>query len=620
MEIRNLVERARSLRRAGQIQQAEQFFRQVLGHDPKLAGAIEDLAELLYQTGRLADAEQLLRRAVTDAPDNASHCNNLGNVLAGMKRLDEAAAAYRQAIRLDPHNIDAHFNLGNLLLASGRGADAVDHFRIVADADPSALAWDKLGLSLRMADRLDDAADACRRAVQIDPQNPVFHNNLANMLKDQGLVDDAIAGFRRAVQLKPDYVKAHSNLVYTLHYSPSVTPAQALAENIEWARRHADPLTTRAAAHRNCRDAARRLRVGYVSPNFRSSALSMLLEPILQNHDRHAFEIFCYSDCDRPDDTTARIRSLAHAWRESSQLSDGALAEMIRTDAIDVLVDLSLHMANNRMLVFARRPAPVQISYLAYPASGGMRAIDYLLTDPHLDPPGQCEHCYVERLHRLPHTYWCYPDQPDSPTVGPLPARSSGHITFGTLNNICKTNPPVAGLWAQVLSRVPGSRLAVLVAGGAQGSPTLLGMLRHAGIDPARIDVFARCPRRQYLDLFNRIDISLDTLPYNGHTTSLDSLWMGVPVVTVAGSCGVTRGGVSVLNNVGLPELIAQTPDQYIDIAVRLCGDLPGLEALRAGLRQRMRSSPLMDAPAAARGVEQAYRTIWSRWCETDQP
>jgi predicted O-linked N-acetylglucosamine transferase (SPINDLY family) len=296
-------------------------------------------------------------------------------------------------------------------------------------------------------------------------------------------------------------------------------------------------------------------------------------------------------------------------------MTDEEAAGRIREDRIDILVDLTMHMAHGRPLVFARKPAPVQAAWLAYPGTTGMSAMDYRLTDPHLDPPGLNDHFYSETSIRLPDSFWCYDPLVTELAINPLPAEANGFLTFGCLNNFCKVNEQVLRLWAQVLKTVPGSRFMLLCPEGNHRQP-LLDLMQRQGISPDRIELIAGRPRLQYLELYHRMDVGLDSLPYNGHTTSLDSYWMGVPVVTLVGQTVVGRAGLSQLTNLGLPELIARTPEQYVQIAADLAGNLPRLAELRRTLRARLQASPLMDAPRFARNIEAAYRQMWRNWCQ----
>jgi predicted O-linked N-acetylglucosamine transferase (SPINDLY family) len=336
----------------------------------------------------------------------------------------------------------------------------------------------------------------------------------------------------------------------------------------------------------------------------------------LASHDRGQFQVYCYADVAGPDPVTARLRNGADIWRPIAAMSDQAVADLIRADRIDILVDLTMHMGNARPLVLARKPAPLQVAYLAYPGTTGLTSIDYRLTDPYLDPPGQYDDCYTEQSIRLPHTFWCYDplatdigtDPPPQP--GPLPAMANGYVTFGCLNNFCKLNDGVLELFSRVLGRVDRSRLLLLAPHG-QARQRTLDRLARGGVADDRVQFVDLQPRRDYLAEYRRIDIGLDTLPYNGHTTSLDSLWMGVPVVTRVGATVVARAGLSQLSNLALTELIAWSDEQFVEIAVQLAGDLPRAAELRRTLRPRMMASPLTDADQMARHIEAVYRSIW---------
>ena len=320
-----------------------------------------------------------------------------------------------------------------------------------------------------------------------------------------------------------------------------------------------------------------------------------------------------------PDALTERLRGYADVWRSISGLSDMQAADLVRHDQIDILVDLKVHTADNRLLLFARKPAPVQVSWLGYPGTTGLSTIDYRLTDPYLDPPGLFDAFSAEESLRLPDTFWCYDPQTDQPPVNALPALESGAITFGCLNNFCKVNDGCLALWARVLQAVPRSRLLLLAPRGP-ARDKVLARLDQEGIAASRVDFADRQPRPEYLKLYHQIDLGLDPLPYNGHTTSLDAFWMGVPTLTLLGKTAVGRAGWSQLCNLDLKELAAETPEQYMAMAAQLAGDLPRLEDLRRTMRQRMLQSPLMDASRFARNVESVYRQIWRRWCRDRQP
>jgi predicted O-linked N-acetylglucosamine transferase (SPINDLY family) len=377
-------------------------------------------------------------------------------------------------------------------------------------------------------------------------------------------------------------------------------------------------LAQNIAAHTNDPTPDRRLRIGYVSPNFNTHCQAFFTAPLFAAHDRQQHEVVCYSDVTSPDSLTDRLRSCVDKWTDIVGLTDEEVARVVRQDQIDILVDLTMHMQRGRPLVFAKKPAPVQVCWLAYPGTTGLKTIDYRLTDGHLDPPGLNDRFYSEQSVRLPDCFWCYDPLTDVPALSSLPAQSDGYVTFGCLNNFCKTNPAVLKLWARVISAVERSRLLLLAPEGS-ARQNVLRILEQVGISPDRITFVARQPRLSYLELYNQIDIGLDTFPYNGHTTSLDSFWMGVPVVTLVGNTVVGRAGLCQLHNLGLPELVAHTPEQFVDICVRLANDFERLGQLRATLRERMEKSPLMDAPRFARSIEAAYRSMWHEWCASQR-
>jgi predicted O-linked N-acetylglucosamine transferase (SPINDLY family) len=501
---------------------------------------------------------------------------------------------------------------------AGRLPEAESIYReILAERPDQVEALQLLGMLAAQVDQFDAAVELIQRAIAINSSNASYYNNLGNALRSQGRLDDAIAAYRQSIRIDPQYLIGHSNLLYSLHYHPSHDAGTILDEHRRWNQMHIEPLGKVMQPHGNNRDPDRRLRIGYVSPDFRMHCQLLFTIPLLSNHDRRDFEIFCYSSVGSPDAVTGQIRGYADGWQSIVGMTDADVARKIREDRIDVLVDLSMHMGGNRLVIFADKPAPVQVAWLAYPGTTGLPAMDYRLTDPLLDPPGTNDHFYFETSIRLPETFWCYDPFHAQLAVNALPAESQGFLTFGCLNSFCKVNQQVVQLWARVLKIVARSRLMILCP---EGSPRerLLNQMQMEGIDSDRIELVAHRRRLDYLELYHRIDLGLDTFPYNGHTTSLDSFWMGVPVVTLVGQTVVGRAGLSQLTNLGLTELIAHTPDEYVAIAARLAGDLPRLAELRRTLRSRMEGSPLMDAPRFARNIEAAYRQMWRNWCARD--
>jgi predicted O-linked N-acetylglucosamine transferase (SPINDLY family) len=541
-----------------------------------------ELAVQNHKAGRLREAEQLYRQILAYRPNHADSLNLLGVISSRFGDHDSAVDLIRKAIALSPDCPGYHSNLGNVLKYVGQ---------------------------------LGQAIAAYRRAIELNPHLAEAHSNLANALKDMGEWDEAIAAYRTAIQLDSQYAEAHSNLILGLHYQPDLDASAIAEEERRWNQQHAEPLKHLIGPHGNDRSPDRRLRVGYVSPDFRQHPAGWFMLPLLEHHDHAAMEIFCYANVFRNDDMTEQLRRHADHWRMVRGLTDQQMADMIRQDRIDILVDLTMHASGNRLLVFARKPAPVQVTWLSYPGSTGMQAIDYRLTDPQLDPPGFNDAWYAEKSVHLPRTYWCYRSPTDAPKVNDLPVLSAGRVTFGCLNNFAKVNEVILSTWCSLLRELPNARLLLHAKEGSHRQK-VRDKLARDGIDPARLEFIGRVPVAEYFQCYHRIDIALDTYPFCGGTTTCDALWMGVPVVSLVGQTTVSRGGLTILTNAGLAELMASSTEEYVKIAADLAGDLPGLAAMRAGLRRRMAQSPLMDAPRFAQDIEAAFRDMWRRWCE----
>ncbi len=468
-------------------------------------------------------------------------------------------------------------------------------------------------LQHHQAGRLPQAEQLYRQILAHQPHYPEVLCMLGVFAAQVGQLDSAVGLLRQALALRPNYTDADGNLVYTLHFHPGYDTQAIAEEHRRWNRQHAEPLKRFIQPHANDRNPDRRLRIGYVSPDLREHPVGRFLLPLLSHHDKSQVEVFAYAQVPVSDALTRRLRAHVDVWRNIMGLSDAQVAGQIRQDRIDILIDLAMHLANNRLLVFAHKPAPVQVTYLAYCASTGLSAIDYRLSDPYLDPPGMDESIYSERTIRLPQTYWCYQPMVDLPPQ-PSPGLGSGRITFGCLNNFCKINDAMLAIWARVLQAVPASQL-LLHAHEGDHRQEVRKQLEQAGIEPQRVQFAERVPMPEYLKIYHSIDVALDTFPYGGGTTSCDALWMGVPVVSLVGQRAVSRAGLSILSNVGLPELVASSGEEYVQIAANLANDPARLSDLRSTLRQRMERSPLMDAPAFARNIEAAYRRMWQSWC-----
>ncbi len=635
----------------GRLAEATALFRDEVRRKPDDAGAHLSLASLLQAEGALDEATRVLERVVVLKPDSDAAClqlghlartrgdygaaidwfgravaiapragalrNDLGRTLVDAGRPADAEPHLRAAMQADPGQAEPPYNLGIALDAMGRSGEAIDAYRRAVALQPTfAAAHNNLGGALKASMRLDEAAAAFETALRLAPASSntaaSAAANLAGVFEWQARHDDALRWHRRAMTLAPAAADLHGSLLFSMLFHPDVDATTLRAEHDAWAARHAPASATTFADHDRTPD--RRLRVGYVCGHFRDHVLGRYLMPLLRDHDRSIVEVFAYSNNRVDDAITGRFRDTVDTWRDIARLSDDDAAALVRRDRIDLLVDTTLHMDGNRLLVFARKPAPVQVTFAGYPGSTGLAAIDHRLTDVHLDLPGQNDARYVEASWRLPDTFWCYDPQGEDAEPGPLPCDANGFVTFGCFNNFSKTNDGMLATWATVLKAVPDARLALLAPHGSHRARTL-AVFASRGVDATRIAFVDHRPRGGYLAMFRDIDITLDTVPYNGHTTSLDSLWMGVPVVTLVGATVVGRAGLGQLTNLALPELIAHSVEAYVGIAAALASDRKRLRQLRSTLRGRMAASPLTDTCAFAANVEDAYRDMWRRWC-----
>ncbi|MGA3066386.1 MAG: tetratricopeptide repeat protein [Tepidisphaeraceae bacterium] len=632
---------------AGRLREAEQLYRQVLQSEPNSAQALELMGMLLFQMGRIQEAVPLLERAASIDGSNAHFQLNLATALLEVSRFEESAAACRRALELRPKWPEAWYNLGCLSGRRQQWEEAAACYRSAIVFNPDyAEAWYNLGDALRATGDSTGAKNCFRKSAAIK-HIPEALNNLANCLLQDGELDEAIKTYRRLLADWPDFAAARSNfgkalmdfgraaeavevlqplvqipfandnLLMALHYLPDADPAGIFQEHRLWDERHARRLAGEIRPHANTGDPKRRLRVGYVSPDFHLHSVTFFLENLLSAHDAAEVEVFAYADLARPDAVTERLRKYVHQWRSLNGMNDQAVAELIRKDGIDILVDLAGHTSGNRLLAFARKPAPIQITYLGYPDTSGLSAMDYRLTDGYADPPGKTEQFYSEKLLRLPRAFACYRPPAEATDVTPLPALASGGVTFGGFTTLAKTPPALLDSWAEILQRTPGSRLVIAAAGlqAAELQEEIQKRFDRHGVEKDRVELLGRCSLADYFALHHRVDIYLDTFPVNGHTVTCHALWMGLPVVTLAGEVHCGRLGASVLNNLGLAEWIAQSPAEYVRLAVELAGDLKRLENLRAALRERMKNSPLLDAAGFAREVERGFRRVWEEWC-----
>jgi protein O-GlcNAc transferase len=600
--------------------EAAQAFERAIHLKPDLAEAHYSLGCAIHKEGNLDAAIAATRRAIQIRPEYVEAISNLGSMLQDAGELDGAVSAYREAILLKPRYVEARINLGAAFFAQGKLDQAISEYREVIELKPHhGEALSNIGRLLRQQGRLDDAASACRQAIAVQPNIAMAYSNLAAVLSDQGRFDEAMDVCGNAVRHKIEFARAYSSFLFHLNNSDRISPETLFEAHRAWDEWFGPP-TPQPAAHANESSLGKRLKVGYVSPDFCEHSIVYFLEPLMRNLDRGKIEIFCYSDVMVPDASTEKLRQLADHWVASVGMSDDALVERIRNDRIDILIDLAGHTRKNRLAVFARKPAPVQATWLGYPNTTGLKAIQYRLVDALTDPVGQGDPLASETLLRLPGGFLCYAPPCDAPAPAPAPCLATGTVTFGSFNNPAKLSESTLEVWARVLTRLPHARLLLKARAFADTTTraSYVDRLTRLGVAPTRITLLDVLPTRAHLGIYaSAIDIALDPFPYNGATTTCEALWMGVPVVTLRGDRHAGRVGASLLTQIGLSELSADSREAYIDTAVALASDPARLSELRLSLRPRMAASPLCDAPAFGRKMEHAYRTMWQRWCAT---
>ncbi|MBF0332828.1 MAG: tetratricopeptide repeat protein [Alphaproteobacteria bacterium] len=607
---------AATLADLGRAADAEAAYERARVLAPANVALTNNIALFLAGRGQRDEARALFARALAERPDHDVLHANYAMLLMGMQLCEEAEREFREAVRLNPDNKEAWGNLGYMLSTLDRQADAEFAFRVALEIDPHyRQGLYGLGMVSREMLNHEDSLDHTRRAILLNPEDPTPWNNLGIALIDTGEVERALRCYRIALSLRTGQVAAfRANYLMALNYPAEVSKEELAAEHRSWgAQCRAEP----PAPHANPRDPERVLRIGYVSPDFRHHSVAYFVLPVVGAHDRRAVHVTCYSVSPKRDDFTRRIREAADAWRDAGGWDDRQFDEAVRQDGIDILIDLTGHTGGNRLSLFARRPAPVQVTWLGYPTTTGLDAIDWRITDIHADPPGEGDSLHSERLMRLPRNFLCYSPVDGFEPVAPPSFDETGGITFGSFNTLAKITPRMIALWAEILHAVPGSGMLLKAKGFS--SPLVAARMRAAfaahGIPAGRLclDGYSPTPRL-HLARYGAVDIALDTFPYNGTTTTCEALWMGVPVVTLRGDRHAARVGTSILTNVGLPELIARDERDYVRRAVDLAGDRDLLRALRLSLRGRV-AETLCDAPAFISEFETALRRMWQKWC-----
>ena len=591
-----------------------QFVRQAIAIDPANADFHFSLGSVFASLGRTTEAIPRFQEALRLRPGAAGWYRQLAAALHAAGRYAEALTAFRSAIRLRPEDPETHSEFANALRQQGKVREAEEAFREAARLNPgAAVSHFNLAIILKDQHRPVEAEAAAREAVKIAPDMPEAWHVLGAVLMAQARHPEAAECFRKALALRPEYDNAWDHLLFAMTYSDHWSSQEVYDAHVQWGRRCA-PSVERSLDPAHLQP-GHRIRIGYLSPDFRQHSIAYFVEPPLKHHDRGRFEVFCYHTDERADAVTHRLKAHADHWRSVPAPDEETLQRAVREDGIDILVELSGHSEGHRLHALARRLAPIQVTYLGYPNTTGLPAMDYRITDERADPTGESDSMHVEKLIRLPDSFLCYTAPEGLPDVHVPPSRQNGYMTFGSFNNFMKITPATIGLWANVLAAVPGSKL-VIKTGALQDArlkSLLLERFRNAGISDDRLMLGAYdSSHLEHMLAYRDVDIALDPFPYHGTTTTLDALWMGVPVISLAGDRHCARVGLSILTCLGLEQLVARSPEEYVQAAARLAADPAGLEELGQTLRARVATSPLTDGLRFTNALERAYLQMWS--------
>lgn len=602
----------------GRTAEALKAVRQAIDLKPSFFAAYNALGCILDNEGNFDEAETAYQRALQLKPGHIESLHNLGRTLHNLDRHEEAIAVYKQVLQAEPNRAECHYNLGNTLLALGRNSEAEHAYKKALEIHPDFYeVYLNLGNALRLQGWITEAEKCFRQALSLRPDYGKAFNNLGSILQEQGRLTESEDIFRTIRRSQPDYADPIGNLLFLINYHPEKTGEEIYSEYIEFNEQFGLPLQTEWKPHTNNRSVNRRLKIGYVSPKFCQHPVCNFLEPLLDQHDKNRVEIFAYAELHKEDQVTERYRSYMDHWIPTKDMSNSELAERIRQDGIDILVDLAGHTEHNRLLVFARKPAPVSLHWLDFGYTTGLTAIDYYLSDEVSVPTGS-ENLFAETPWRIDTPAIVYRPTEGMGEVSTLPATERGYITFGCLSRAVRINHRAIRVWSEILKRVDNSRL--VINSGSFKDPEMqkrfIKYFSDHDIETDRLDIGYSSPP---WDILRNIDIGFDCFPHNSGTTLIENLYMGVPFITLTDRPSVGRLGSSILQGVGHPELVAGSEEEYIDIAVSLSNNLQNLSSLRAGLRQELKESPLMNEAAFARKIEAAYSEMFAKWCEEQQ-
>ncbi len=584
---------------------------------PELFEAHFGMGEALFQQHRTQDSIRAYRKALALKPNSVDTLNNLGNVHNERGEYDQAQHYFDKALTLNPNDANSWNNLGNNLQYQGKPTAALDAFKKAVELDPNrADALNNIGQSLIHLSQPGAAIEPLRRALTLSPDDASITYNLAYALNLLGERQESYSIFRRLLRHHPNLHLAHDTLLMCLSYDPDLSPEQLYNEHVEWGKQHGSPRRHLIKPLTNSPDSDRKLRIGYVSTDLGRHSVAYMTRSTITRHDPASFETFFYSGRTPEDEITEQFRQSATQWRSTLGLSESELANLIRSDQIDILIDLNGHTAGSRLTVFAQKPAPIQVTWIGYCDTTGLDTIDYILMDPVTASPDM-DHLFSEQVIRLPDTRFCYSPPEYAPPVSRLPALTKGYITFGSFSNLQKINDHVIDTWSQILRQVPASKLIInwKTLKESKTREKLIKQFAQHGITANRLDLRQGAPTAAgVLEEYSEVDIALDSFPYSGGITTCEALWMGVPVVTILGSRAVSRQSASIINAAGYPETIASNPSEYIQIATELAADIGKLYATRKALRTKMQASPICDAPRFLEHLEASYKHMWKTW------
>ena len=591
-------------------------FQKVISLKPNFADAYFNMGVALNDQGKMEEAIKAYNKAISLKPNYADAYYNMADILKDQGKLNKAIEAYNKALSIKPDFTEAYNNLGNALKDQGKLDKAVEAFNKAILLKPNySEVYYNMANSLKDQGKLDKAIEAFNKSISLKPDFVQAHNNLGSTLQEKGRLDEAEASYNNAIALQPDYNVAYSNKNLCLNYSSLWSPLFIFQQHLEFEKQFGGLEVRTPLSLPVKKQPGDKLRVGYVSGDLNKHSVAYFFEPLLQHHNVKVVETFCYYNDKKIDEITDRLITTSNNWHSIFGVSDTDVVNLIKNDKIDILVDLSGHTDKNKLLVFAQKPAPIQVTWLGYPNTTGLSAIDYRLTDIIADPIGEADDFHSETLLRLPNGFQCYKgDQTVIADVN-LPQKSNGYITFGSFNNLSKVSPEIIKLWSKILQSVPNSQLILKGSLLNHDTTRYIKLFNKEGISEDQIKLYGRLPNKgDHLKLYNAIDIGLDPFPFNGATTTCEALWMGVPVITLLGDRHVGRVGASILTNVGLTDFIAQDIDDYVELAIKMAGNIEYLEKTRQGLREQMESSPLCNGKSFACDIENAYQDMWNKY------